>query len=32
MFTRWSVVWADRIVATSSSRGFVKSSSQWASG
>ncbi len=32
MFTRLSVVCADKTVATRSSNGLVKSSSQWASG
>jgi hypothetical protein len=32
MLTRTSVVWADRMVATSNSSGVEKSSSQWASG
>ena len=32
MFTRTSVVWADRMVATANWKGSAKSSSQWASG
>ena len=32
MLTRTSVDWADRIVATASSNGVVKSSSQWRPG